>query len=782
LLALMVAVFAPRPASAQDDDEPTPPVGPKRIGIVTDGPFREGSGLLPLAQEELRRFVNADKVVFPDDKQLTGDHTMATAQKNLAKLLADPDVDVIWAFGVLASDVALHRPRLDKPVVAPFVIDPQAQGLAKGRVPMNLSHVIWTPSLGRDLKALRELGELDEVAYLVAEPWRIAFPKLQKTAAEQARELGIRLTVISGKDAAAAVRALPKSTDAVYVGFDLQRSKEQRKALVRALVERKLPSFSQLGRREVDEGLLMGLGGPENGKRLARLVAVNTDAILRGETPSRMISAFQQVETLVLNVGTARQIGLSLSWDVLSEAELLGDKRAKAGRQLTLEGIVSEVSARNLDLRANREGLIASEESVREARGAFFPRLESSLSGAWNDPDGASGANPERSLSWGASASQALINEPVLAQFQIQKHLVTATRFDNDSAALDAAQAATVAYVNVLAAKTTEEIQRDNLKVTRTQLALARVRKRLGTGSRSEVVRLESQLASNRSTVISAIANRNIAEIEVNRLLNRPLEEPFELADVSLADTRLMAGGERLQRYMTSPERFRKLRGFMAQEAIRNAPELGSLGARIAAKDRESLSNALAPFVPQISLGGSVSHRFLAGGAGTGAAATAAFPPNNFNWQVGLTASLPLWEGNARYARIDRANAQTRQLEVQRDASKQIIEANLRRTLHQAGASFAAIRLQREAADSAAENLELVQEAYGRGKSNVITLLDAQNQALVGRLNATTAVYQFLTDLLNVQRAMGRFEFSMSNDDMAAFFQRLSSHVQGSQP
>ena len=245
--------------------------------------------------------------------------------------------------------------------------------------------------------------------------------------------------------------------------------------------------------------------------------------------------------------------------------------------------------------------------------------------------------------------------------------------------------------------------------------------------------------------------------------------------DVSLESSQLMSTGERLQSYMTGPARFAILRQFMAQEALRNSPELSAGASRLAAQQREALSNQLALFLPRLSMSGGVTHNFATGGAGTSQEAQSFFPLNTFAWQVGITASLSLWEGNARYARIAGAEAEAREVALDLEARRIQIQANLRSALHQAGASYAAIQLQREAADAADENLALVQDAFARGKESIITLVDAQNQALTGQLNAHTAVYDFLVDLLDVQRAMGRFDFSMSKSEVDDFFERLQA-------
>ncbi|MEL7370062.1 MAG: TolC family protein, partial [Myxococcota bacterium] len=582
----------------------------------------------------------------------------------------------------------------------------------------------------------------------------------------------------SGRDGQALVQGLPADVDAVYVGPDPGRTAKDVKALAAALIDRRLPSFSQVGRYEVEQGLFMGLNGPENAERLARAIAVNTDAILQGEAPGKLNYVFQRTADLVINAATAKAIDRPLSWAVLSEAELIGKRAAQDARKVNLAQVAREVRDRNLSLRANQEELKAAQASVRESFGAFLPALDGSISTQWTDPDAATGINPERSAAWSGTASQVILNEPAMAQLTINRRLRDATQFDNRTAILDIVQSASIAYLNLLRALATERIQRENLKVTRMELSQADVRQQIGAGGRSEVVRLQNQLATNRKSVIDAVAGRNVAEIELLRLLNQASEAPIQPEDVSLQSLPFMATGERLQRYMTGPSGFRVLRRFMAREALQASPELKATQARLAAQQRRLLSTKLALFVPQISLTAGVTHTFATGGAGTSAEAQAFFPENPFNWQVGLAANLRLFEGTARYARVRREHAETRSQVLVLEAQRIQVEAGLRSTLHQAGASYAGIQLQQDAADAADENLALIQEGYRRGKDNVITLVDAQNQALTGKLNATTAVYDFLIDLLEVQRSMGRFDLLMSEAEVEDFFQRLRTFAE----
>jgi outer membrane protein TolC len=94
------------------------------------------------------------------------------------------------------------------------------------------------------------------------------------------------------------------------------------------------------------------------------------------------------------------------------------------------------------------------------------------------------------------------------------------------------------------------------------------------------------------------------------------------------------------------------------------------------------------------------------------------------------------------------------------------------------GAARANLDLSRDAAEAARNNFEVVRDSYSRGVASIIDLLDAQNTALVAELRAANAVYNFLTELMRVERAAGRFDFFTSAEERDAFFQRLEAYFQ----
>ena len=116
---------------------------------------------------------------------------------------------------------------------------------------------------------------------------------------------------------------------------------------------------------------------------------------------------------------------------------------------------------------------------------------------------------------------------------------------------------------------------------------------------------------------------------------------------------------------------------------------------------------------------------------------------------------------------------------MEHKAAKERIEQRIRSTLQVANVSYAGIQLADDAAKAAHKNLNLVTESYSRGVVSIIELLDAQNAALVADQTAANAVYDFLIDLMEVQRAVGMVDFFMTEEDQKDWFERLDAFFAG---
>ncbi|RMF60253.1 MAG: hypothetical protein D6743_15230, partial [Calditrichaeota bacterium] len=737
--------------------------------------------ILTLTEEEF-------EVRFPREKQIVADWTATGVHTAVTELLNDPDVDIVLAMGVLASADACNRGELPKPVIAPFVIDAGLQGFPKkdGASGVRNLHYLSLPSrLVGDIRAFREIVPFRKVTLLMNTEVVKQIPGFVERTREALQEMGLELRLVPvGRSIDPILDLLTGDVEAVYIGTLLQLSSDDFDRLVQTLTARKIPSFSLMGVREVRRGVLATLS-PDFFPRITRRIALNFQKILLGEKPETIPVSFAVGKRLTINMATARRIGVSPPFSVLTEADVIDEERTEVSRRLDLRRVMAAAVAENLDLAAKRSEVAAGRQNINEARSAVLPHLGLSSLGLIVDKDRAEasfGNQAQRSLSGSLQFSQLLFSEPAWANVSIQKSLQRSRVAELERFRLDIAQRAATAYLQILRAKTFERVQKENLKRARSHLELARVREAIGYSRRSEVYRWESEIANDRKGVIRANANRNLAEIELNRLLHRPLEEAFLTQETDLNDPALLTSQQAFLVYFNDPLSFKTLREFMVQVGLKASPELHAFDSAIAAKERELRSATRRFWSPTVAVQAELTGLFAEGGAGTSGlqlppSLPIAFPqPDNTNVNLGFRFSIPLFEGGSRFAVRTRASEELNELHASRAALAERIEQRIRSALHVAGASKAAIALSRDAADAAKKNLNLVTDAYSRGAVDILDLLDAQNAALTADLAAANAVFDFLIDLFEVERAVGRLYFFASDEERRAFLNALDEY------
>jgi outer membrane protein TolC len=754
-----------------------------RVGVVLDGSSEFNTAVLTEFQREITAFFGTERAIeFPPRAILEADWTAAGTGNAIDRLLADPGVDIVIALGAIGSNELAHRKTLPKPAIAALIVDPELQDLPREAATSgvrNLSYVNVAYSATRTLTLFHELVPFRKLAVLIHPGLLSALPGVRQRASAIGQSFGASIEFVPVTSSAAEVlRGVPEGTDAVYLTPLAQLPTVGVDSLISGFTVRRLPTFAYAGRREVERGVLAAYAPQDDLARRARRVAGNIRRILNGENAGTLPIDLVSVSYLTVNMATARAIGFSPGWTTLTEAELLNAEPPAAGPTWSLARAAQEAVRVNLDLQAAGRAVASGVEDVHLARASLLPQVQSTTTGSMIRQETAAaslGQQPERQLQGGVSFSQTLIDDQTWASYSVAGHQQTGREADRRRTQLDVVLQATTAYLNVLSTRAIARIERENLRVTRSNLEVAQLRERTGAASLADVYRWESELATSRKSVIDADARVQVAALELNRVLNRPLEEPFQLEDTRIDDSTLFTSQPGLFDYFGNPETFAVFRDFMVAEGRTASPELRSLDAALAAQRRVGTAAGRAFWLPTVSLQGGLSSILSRGGAGAEPVSGPISLPRgpDDTWSLKLQASLPIFTGFARGAARAQANIDLDRLTIERQALERNVAQQVRAALQLGGASWADIQQARAAAEAARKNLELVSDAYARGAVSIITLVDAQEAALNADEAAAGAVYAFLSDLMKVERAIGEFYFLRTPEGRQAFLKRL---------
>ena len=774
----IVVMLVAAPSAAQFGDDPE-----FRVAIIDDGASERLEAIEAQFRSEVLALLRGDTTVVFVEPRARTDWTMESVRQALDEALENPSIDLVVGFGPMVGVAVAEKPTLDTPVLLPYAA-PKLQGLPRdGNVSgrNNLVYIAGLLNVEEELRQLEEVVRFERLAFLVGTEFvqHLKDPDEPLKVASQHLGIETKLVVLNG-GVSNALAAIPEDSDAVYIGPLLTWSDEQMQLLIDGINRQDLPSYAGDGVEWVERGALATMRTREDEVRRIRRAALYARRVFLGEPASELNVAFQARPELVINMQTARAIGTWPRFSIMTEARLINDESGRQGPVLRLAGVMRAAVLANLDLMAERIGVEVGVEDVKQARGQWFFNADAVGEYRWTDPDITSiFTDAERQFNWGIEGSQLLYSARAHGNLRAARAEQRGVVDDYYSARLDIMLEAGVAYLNVLRTKNAERVSRDNLRLTRDNLALAQARLAIGAVGRDEVIRWEILIADSRAALIQANAERNQAEIELNRVLNRPLEGPFRTPPEREIRSVLPGSDERLTVYLQDPGSFKVLREFMAEEGVRNSPEVQAIDERIEAQRETLMAERRTLGIPEVAILGGFRHiPHVAGQGSEPIDDTGVFPTRDtFSWNVGVAGTLTLFDGTQNYARIRQANRLIEQLETERASIAQRIQQRVRAELHQLGSSFANIKLSRDAARAAAQNLELVTESYGRGAVDIIRLIDAQNQAITSDLDAANARYDFLIDALRVERAAGSFSLEGTPEEREDFIRRLDAYA-----
>ncbi len=757
-----------------------------RIAFVTDASNLFAAEIRPLVHQELLALTRDDfDVQFPEELVITLNDLGTDAAQLLEQLVSDDEVTMIITQGFLSSEIAARGAPWSKPVIASNVFDAELQGFPESNGTSgisNLTYIAYPPPgpVVRDLTRFQELISFSRVAILVDETAAVTFETFLDQLLSASAELGITLEPVPvGATAASGLDRIPDDIEAVYVTPLYRMDSSEFEALSRGIVARHLPSFSY-SVDDVQKGIMASLGSFDL-PLLARRIALNAYRILMGDAAETLPVTLVPDGELVLNMRTVRESGTILPLEMTLEAERLFEIREDFARSVTLKSAMEEAIEANLALMIEDQEVRSGAEDVRLARSRLLPNLQASVTGATISKELAEssfGIQTQHTIDSELSLQQLIFSPEATANLSVQKSLQRSRQQNRNMLELDIGLEAAEAYLNVLRSKTLEQVQQDNLDLTLVSLRMAWQRERIGAAGPGERLRLESELARRRGDRIDAFAVRSAAEISLNQVLNQPLDEQFATPEANL-EGRALLEETLATSYLTNLNHFEHLSDFLVETALRLSPEIQSLNAVISAQERLLTATRQVFYLPTVGLRGNISTNVLREGAG------ASLPLNlpgtespDFPWSAGMSISLPLFQGSYRSARRDQTVATLAQVEFQRELAVQRIEQNVRIQLQFARASLGIIQASETAARTAQQSLDLVTEAYGQGLVTVVSLLEAQTNALLSNRNVTNAIFDYLINLKRVERAIGRFEIFLTPEEQINFVGRLEEYIQ----
>ena len=419
---------------------------------------------------------------------------------------------------------------------------------------------------------------------------------------------------------------------------------------------------------------------------------------------------------------------------------------AAAQDRLTLTDAIVKARAANPAARAALAAEAAAAMRVRQAQGAWLPRVDviesvqrgdqpvyvfSSLlsqrrftadhfgADALNHPDALT--NHRAAITIGQSLFNSEVGTAVRSA-RIARELAAVGR---DATDRDLAVETTVAYGRALRAMAALRASQAAVAAAEEDARRARDRRAAGVATEADVLELDVHLAQVKARTIEADADRRVALAALNRAMGEPLDRPYVLDQPSVptADTEAVMNLEALA-MQTRPE---ARRAGLEQDLARVQHQ----GARHA-------------FLPQVGWQGGYEWN------------GAAFADRADGWIVGAEVRVNVFHGFIDRARLGEATHALERASAERESADSAIRLDVRSAWLRLEAARARVTVGATAVSQARESQRIIRDRYEAGLVGVGDLLRAAQAVLDAELQHTAAQVEVITAAAMLDRAVGR--------------------------
>ncbi len=271
------------------------------------------------------------------------------------------------------------------------------------------------------------------------------------------------------------------------------------------------------------------------------------------------------------------------------------------------------------------------------------------------------------------------------------------------------------AYLQILYARETAEINRRAVELAARQVDRAQKRLEEGDAARNEVAQMRAQLAAAQYDLTAAQNNLAQYTLQLKQLLELGADDRFEAAYPEIGDEEV-------------------LQALPTVAAVEIMPETRSAEVMIEASQYAE-KVAKAGFYPQISLSANVSTGHQSGTP----VSMGSQLRDKLNESVGLSLSVPIFNNKSARTSVRRARLNTRQSEIDNLNARKELLATVESLHHDAVAGQANFVSAGEKLLYAEESWRLAEASFEAGTNNAVDLITEKNNylsALSARLQA----------------------------------------------
>jgi outer membrane protein TolC len=409
---------------------------------------------------------------------------------------------------------------------------------------------------------------------------------------------------------------------------------------------------------------------------------------------------------------------------------------------LTFDQAVERALVANQGLKVVQEKVRESQANVTEAKTNYLPQVNFSYlytpsqkfpliripPGIFGPDETTFQANFQRQNILGFDIAQPIYTGGRLRNAQaIEESGLDASRLEFERGRQDLQYRVVEVFYNALLKQQGVGVTDEQIRLSETQLALARARYDAGTVARLDVLQAEVQLANARARRIQMRAEVDAALQAVRTVLSLPQGQALTLVG-TLDEGREIPAREVLDL------------------ALPSRPDLRAFGAR---RDQAEFASRLADgeWKPSLAFRGNVQYQEDSFGS--------VLDNDNQNYTFGLAITMPLMASPGASARKSAAQAQKRQAEYGLNASTDQARLELETAWTTLQAAAEVVTTQQKALELARESVQIAQVSYENGVITSAELNDAQVRMLETEWTLLQAKYAKIVAAARAKVAAG---------------------------
>lgn len=602
---------------------------------------------------------------------------------------------------------------------------------------------------------------------------------------------------VNNDNADSIAQKLSANYDAVIITPLFNLTDANKKLLINKLNEKKLPTFSTLGREDVVDGVLLGAGAYDLDRKLAEATSFNIKGVLNGDKTKPKKIEFYEDEIVYINQDTADIIGYDPHLRVLNNAEVISTKKPQ---MYSLGAIFDTLSKQNLDIERKKLLVKAARRASTAAMLRYLPTLDVTVGYQQYNQDYAESVSllmPEKTGVFQLGVQQVIYSPALVTNILVKKKMVDFQKDEQFLTEQNMSIDVALLYIETLMLENAINVQKEYVKESRENLAIARVREKMGKCGREEAFRWATQLYTSEQRLLDMTADLKNLKISINKLLFNDQTKTFDLNPLRATDPAFFTSNINIIDYVITPKALEQFTQMLVNQAYSVSPELAKLKAATKMKNYEMAMYYQKFLLPDAAVNltyTSLINRQFASALPSVPAAYAPPPggvipggmwtnlgslrPDATNLQLGVFAQWKPIEGGTKIAEIARIKAELAELNRYQDEAKTSIEQQVRSTINRALAGYFNIEKNYKAMYMSNENYQEVKNKYLKGKAPIEQLMDAQNIYFESKTKALNSQYIFFKELVWVQRAICATDWSAASPEAKKFIQSVKDSLE----